>query len=123
MSRAILAAIQAVRGWVFQNKSRLQTLAIGQGTPGTRAAPAQAGNNDAKFGIRIDNGETITKNGKQYKRYKVQANKGAENPTLRDIANHDSHRVLAQADLPLGEPDAGEVVGQFFEDLQQCLTE
>lgn len=24
--------------------------------PGTRAAPAKAGNNDAKYGVRIDNG-------------------------------------------------------------------
>lgn len=42
----------------------------------------------------MDNGETYTgANGKKYKRYHVQANKGADNPTLKQMAEVDGKFV------------------------------
>lgn len=46
----------------------MKKIAEGKGTPGTRAAPTQAGTNDKKIGSRLDNGEKILKGGKEYKR-------------------------------------------------------
>ena len=36
---------------------------------------------DKKIGLRLDTGETMSKDVKEYKRYKLQANKGTEKPT------------------------------------------
>ncbi|KAJ4992999.1 hypothetical protein SVAN01_01351 [Stagonosporopsis vannaccii] len=122
MSRSLKVSLQSLKDWVFQSKSRVQKIASGQGTAGTRAAPAQSGTNDKTIGSRLDNGETFDKDGRQYKRYKFQVNKGADDKTLKDLANKDSHKVWAQADLPLGEGDAPEVVEQLFKDLEKDLS-
>jgi len=121
MSRALKSSLQSLKAWVFQSNSRVQKIANGQGTAGTRAAPAQAGNNDKQIGSRLDNGETFTKGGKQYKRYKFQVNKGADDQALKQLANKDSHKVWAQADLPLENADSREAVVQLFEDLEKDL--
>ncbi|PNS21220.1 hypothetical protein CAC42_3558 [Sphaceloma murrayae] len=71
----------------------MKTIARGAGTAGSRAAPAQAGNNDKKIGVRLDNADTIVKEGKKFKRYKLQVNKGAENPTLKGLADKNSHEM------------------------------
>ena len=99
----------------------MQKIAKGQGIPGTRAAPTQAGNNDKKIGSRLDNGEAFTKGGKQYKRYKFQVNKGADEKTLKELADKDSHKVWAQADMPIGEEDDYTAVENLFADLEKDL--
>lgn len=48
----------------------MKKIAEGNGTPGTRVAPAQAGMNDKRIGSRLDNGEKIVEDGKEYKRFK-----------------------------------------------------
>jgi hypothetical protein len=42
------------------------------------------------IGSRLDNGEKVTKDGKEYKRYKWQINKNAQNATLKELANKDT---------------------------------
>ncbi|KAF2259615.1 hypothetical protein CC78DRAFT_620902 [Lojkania enalia] len=121
MSRALKSSLESLKTWVFQSNSRVQKIANGQGTAGTRAAPAQSGNNDKKIGSRLDNGEAFTKNGKQYKRYKFQVNKGADDKTLKQLADKDSHKVWAQADMPIGDTDARKAVEQLFDDLEKDL--
>lgn len=96
-------------------------LARGEGTPGTRAAPAQAGNNDKKIGTRLDNAETIDRDGKKFRRYKFQVNKGADNPTLKTLADKNSHEVWSHADMPVEEGDPEEVVNKLFDDLEKNL--
>ncbi|KAG5297929.1 hypothetical protein I7I48_07205 [Histoplasma ohiense] len=48
------------------------------------------------------------------KRYKFQINKNADNPTLRQFANQDSHRVWAQADLEIGATPDKEAVEKLY---------
>lgn len=96
-------------------------IANGQGTAGTRAAPAQSDNNDKKIGSRLDSGEQLIKDGKEYKRYKFQVNKGADDKTLKKLADKDSHTVWAEADMPLGEADIHKTVEQLFDDLEESL--
>ena len=115
--------LKSLKSSVFKNPSRTTRIAEGKGTPGTRAAPSQADTIDAKIGLRLDNGETIYKDGKEYKRYKLQANKGAENPTLKRAAAHNSHEVWSQADLLIGGNSVDESVEQLFEDLEQNLED
>jgi hypothetical protein len=122
MSRALKSSLQSLKKWVFQSDSRVQKIANGQGTAGTRAAPAQSGSNDKSIGSRLDNGETFDKGGKQYKRYKFQVNKAADDNTLKDLANKDSHKVWAQADIPLGDENGRDVVEQLFRDLEEDLS-
>jgi hypothetical protein len=106
---------------VLASPSRVAKLARGEGTPGTRAAPAQAGNNDKKIGVRLDNADTIVKDGKKFKRYKFQVNKGADNPTLKTLADKNSHEVWSQADMPVDDGDPEEVVNNLFDDLEKNL--
>ena len=101
----------------------MKKIAEGSGTPGTRAAPAQSGTNDVKIGSRLDNGEKIVKDGKEYKRFKFQINKGAENSTLKQLANKNSHKVWSQADIPIGEGSPDKIVEQLFEGLEANLED
>jgi hypothetical protein len=121
MSKALKSSLQTLKAWILQSNSRVQKIANGQGNAGTRAAPAQSGSNDKKIGSRLDNGETFTKNGKEYKRYKFQINKGADDTTLKQLADKNSHKVWAQADIPLGEADTRKTVEQLFDDLEKDL--
>lgn len=121
MSRALKESLKSLKSWVMASPSRMAKLARGEGAPGTRAAPAQAGNNDKKIGVRLDNADTILKDGKKFKRYKFQVNKGAENPTLKSLADKNSHEVWSQADIPIGDGDPQDVVNDLFDDLEKNL--
>ncbi|KAK4690845.1 hypothetical protein P7C71_g6036, partial [Lecanoromycetidae sp. Uapishka_2] len=46
--------------------SRVKKILSGDGTPGTRAAPAQTQNNDEDIGVRLDYGKTYVKDGKTF---------------------------------------------------------
>lgn len=97
-------------------KSRMKKVVSGKGELGTRAAPAQAGNNDAEIGSRLDHGKKfIGEDGREYQRLKLQLNKQAADATLRKLAKQDSHR--AEADVPTGSEGKSEVVEKLFEDL------
>ncbi|KAL3425183.1 hypothetical protein PVAG01_04464 [Phlyctema vagabunda] len=122
MSRAVRESLQRLRQAVFSSKSRIESIASGHGTPGTRAAPPQSGNNDKKIGSRLDNGETYTDNGKRKKRYNFQINKGAEDPTLKKLANKNSHKVWSYADVDLDDQkSAEEKLDDFFDQLEDNL--
>lgn len=121
MSRALKASLERLQKWVFSSPSRVNTIASGQGDPGTRAAPTKAGNTDKKVGVRLDNGEKFIWEGKEYKRYKLQVNKGAEDGTLKKMADKNSHEIWSQADIPLGEGSPEDVVKRLFEDLKANL--
>lgn len=118
MRGALKDSLQSLKAWVFQSPSRIQKLAEGTGPMGTRAAPTQTGTNDKKIGSRLDFGEDIVKDGKEYKRYKLQINKGADNKTLRQLADKDSHKVWSTADIPVGEGSMEDAVDKLFEDLE-----
>nr|OQO30196.1 hypothetical protein B0A51_11592 [Rachicladosporium sp. CCFEE 5018] len=121
MSQALKESLKGLKTWVLASPSRVAKLVRGEGTPGTRAAPTQAGNNDQKIGVRLDNADTIVKDGKRFKRYKFQVNKGADNPTLKTLADKNSHEVWSQADMPVDEGDPEEVVNNRFDDLEKNL--
>jgi len=121
MSRPIRESIKRLRGWVMGSESRMKKIVRGEGAPGTRAAPTQSGNNDKKIGLRLDHGDIVVKDGKKFRRYKLQINKGAENPTLKALADKDSHRVWSHADIPIDDTDKtepGKLLETFFEDLE-----
>ncbi|EFE37791.1 hypothetical protein TRV_07564 [Trichophyton verrucosum HKI 0517] len=103
MVSAIRTSARSLRDYILKTKSRTINFAKGQGTPGHRFAPQQTGTNDASIGSRLDNGDIITKDGTQYKRYKFQLNKNAQNSTLKDEARKDSHKVWAQVDVQIKE--------------------
>ncbi|KAK3045460.1 hypothetical protein LTR09_012948 [Extremus antarcticus] len=123
MSRAIKDGLQKLQQYVTSTKSRLTKIVNGQGDAGTRAVPAQTGKDDAEIGLRLDYGDKFTKSGKEYRRYKLQVNKQAANPTLKAMAAKNSHKVWAEADLQINPaPDnADQVAADFFSDLEKDL--
>ena len=124
MSRARQESLETLKNWVLGRSSQVTKIASGQGIAGTRAAPTQSGPNDLKIGSRLDNGEKIVKDGKEHKRYKWQVNKNAENATLRELANKNSHKVWAEADIPINSgTSAKDAVEQLFSDLKKDMKE
>lgn len=63
------------------------------------------------------------KDGRRYKRYNLQANKGADNATLKEMANKNSHQVLAQADINRDDITTSDddKVANLFGDLEQGI--
>lgn len=128
MPSALKNAIKALKDHVLESSGRIKSIAKGLGTPGHRAAPVQTANNDSKIGLRLDNGETFTKNGKEYKRYKLQVNKNAENATLKKMAEKNSHKVHSYADVEIlnkepAKEDAKETVLNIFNQLERNADE
>jgi hypothetical protein len=122
MSNAIKESLQRLRQAVFNSKSRIEKIVSGEGIAGTRAAPPQSGNYDRKIGSRLDNGEAFTENGKRKKRYNFQLNKGADNPTLKKLADKNSHKVWSYADVDLeDERSSEEKLDDFFNQLEENL--
>ena len=97
------------------DSSHLQKLANGTGAIGTRAVPTHNGNNNKKIGLRLDYGEKIVKDSKEYQRYKLQIGKGADKKTLSD---KDSHKVWSTAGIPVGEGCPEDIVEKLCEDLE-----
>jgi hypothetical protein len=58
---------------------------------------------------------------KKFKRYKFQVNKGVDNPTLKTLADKNSHEVWSQADMPVDDGDPEEVANNLFDDLEKNL--
>lgn len=123
MSRARLESLEQLKNWILGRNSQILKIAQGQGIAGTRAAPSQSGPNDTKIGSRLDNGEKFLKDNKEYKRYKWQLNKNADNATLKDLANKNSHQVWAEADIELGSDESDEKarVAKLFDDLKKAM--
>lgn len=98
-------------------------LSRGNGTPGERAGPTKSGNNDAKIGSRLDVGEMLKKDGKDFRRYHWQYNIDAENSTIRKAAQKNSHRKVSFADFEIKENPTDEELTQgmeqFFDDLAE----
>lgn len=127
MSRAITKALGKLEKWVTTTKSRQGTIAQGNGTPGTRAAPTRAGNNDAKLGCRLDFGEVYVKGEKKYQRYYLQLNKQAEDSTIQKLAQKNSHQNWSYADVEIKEnpteEDKKEASTSLFEQLEENLED
>ena len=125
MVSAIVAGARGLREYILQTPSRAIAFVKSQGTAGQRFAPKQSGNNDAKFGCRLDNGEVFIKDAKQYMRYKFQLNKNAENKTLKEHASKDSHKVWAQVDVEVKENPTQEesesAVNEAFDIIEEQL--
>ena len=49
---------------------------------------------------------------------KVQPNKGADNPSLKDLAAKNPHQVVAEAFVPIENMDNKETIREMFDDLR-----
>ncbi|KAG5955920.1 hypothetical protein E4U56_006959 [Claviceps arundinis] len=78
MASAVDAGVDKIWGWCEQAESRIDKLVAGEGAPGTRLAPSRSGQNDESIGCRIDFGPKFEKDGKTFRRYNLQINKGAK---------------------------------------------
>ncbi|KAK2800298.1 hypothetical protein FQN51_006206 [Onygenales sp. PD_10] len=84
---------------------------------GSRVYPAQSSPTDKKIGVRLDRGERV--HGKlNILRLKLQVNKGAEDPTLKKLADENSHKVWATIDVDTTQDPTEENLAKFFGDLE-----
>ncbi|RAK99334.1 uncharacterized protein BO80DRAFT_436215 [Aspergillus ibericus CBS 121593] len=89
------------RGVRKVSSTRLKLLrpAVGDNNAaGSRIIPAR--NHDSSIGVRIDRGMQVDKRVKIY----VQPNKNADNRTIKDLANKNSHQNLAEAWVDIEDP-------------------
>ncbi|KAG6260167.1 hypothetical protein E4U49_005182 [Claviceps purpurea] len=74
-----------------------------QKTVGYDTEKPESGDNDRKIGCRLDYGNIIKEEGRTVRRFQLQLNAGARNPTLKALANKDTHAIWSYADIPLYE--------------------
>lgn len=127
MSRAMLESLTSLEKWFTASTNRMLKLARGNGEPGHRAGPAQNPVNDQNIGSRLDIGNLIKKDGKNYRRVHWQLNKDAANSTIRKEAQKDSHKIWSYADVEIKEnpttEEAQSVCKSCFEDLKDNMKD
>ena len=74
MANAVKEGFQELLASVVAKRSQINKFAGGLTTKGDRVAPPQTVTNDETFGVRVDAGAELVKDGKRYKRYKAQIN-------------------------------------------------
>ena len=90
---------------------------FGKHTPGKRIAPAQTGDNDAKYQLRLDAGEVV--GGK--KNIYLQVNSQVKNEALKDFKKKTgTHANLAVASVDENtlEADQQKVFDEFWNDIE-----
>ncbi|KAG6191224.1 hypothetical protein E4U10_004527 [Claviceps purpurea] len=100
MARNIELSMGRMAVWFGECDGQMERLLRGNGVFGTRAAPTQSGDDDKRIGTH----------GIKYRRYYLQANKDAHDPTLKALAAKNPHAVLSWADVPIAEEPVGELV-------------
>ncbi|KAG6129927.1 hypothetical protein E4U38_004775 [Claviceps purpurea] len=98
MASSIIDSVDELEEWMKMNEDRLNRLVEGQGTSGTRLASTKSGDNDK---IEQEGGRTV-------RRFHLQLNSDARNPTLKAMANKDAHAIWSYADIPLDEEPSAE---------------
>ena len=116
--KIILERIELVGKNYFTTKKGADKLLSKSAAAGTRLAPSRGENKDPEDGLRFDFGEITDRNGRQVRQVKVQPNKGAKDPSLKALAQKNSHQVLAEAYVDVNHPDSREAAKQVISDLK-----
>ena len=118
---AVIDGLRALRDRVRAKSSTRQKLlrpSVGDNAAsGRRVIPAPT--HDRSIGVRIDRGVQV---GDRIKVY-VQPNKQADNRTLRDLANKNSHQNLAEAWVDTKDPVDNSTVDKVFDTLEASATQ
>jgi len=122
MPSKIKKSLEALMAHIKQSKSRRTTILQARGEPGHRAAPARGSNHDAKIGSRIDVGEIVRKDEKEFRRYKFQLNSNAQDSTLKKKAAQDSHKVYSTADVEIKASRTEEEEEQAMQDFEEQMS-
>ncbi|GES57855.1 putative phosphotransferase enzyme family protein [Aspergillus terreus] len=118
---AVLDALRSLRQRALKVSSTKQKLlrpAVGDNTAaGRRIIPAQT--HDGSIGVRIDRGMQVDKRIKIY----VQPNKNADNRTIKELANQNSHQNLAETWVDTEDPIDNSTVDKVFDALEASARE
>ncbi|KAI1947734.1 hypothetical protein LOZ12_003656 [Ophidiomyces ophidiicola] len=83
---------------------------------GTRVYPPQTAPLDKQIGVRLDKGERV--HGKENViKMKLQVNKNADNPTLKNMANKDPHAVVSEVEIDVTQDPTVENLRKVFDNL------
>ncbi|CAI7644537.1 unnamed protein product [Penicillium pancosmium] len=77
------------------------------------------------IGVRVTNGEEIMIGGKPHRRLHLQICKGAEDVTLKGLANKDPNKKWSHADVPMNTPadDRDKVFDQIWVDFEANMVD
>ncbi|RDH30847.1 hypothetical protein BDQ94DRAFT_172616 [Aspergillus welwitschiae] len=118
---AVVDALRALRQRALKVSSTKQKLlrpAVGDNAAaGHRIIPARA--HDESIGVRIDRGVQVDNRIKIY----AQPNKNAANPTIKKMAQEDSHQNLAEAWVNVEDPVDDSTVDKVFDALMASAKE
>ena len=117
MANSLVKCLDRMMEAATKSKSRIKTICQPVGDAGTRCFPPPK--HDRKIGGRLDLGDQ-TDDGKK-RRLKFQVNKNAENPTLKDMAAKNSHKVYATVDVDTDQAATLENAEKIFEELKKKI--
>ena len=123
--RAVRESIRQLRALLPTGGSKEKMFAAVQaGELGTRVLPAKGTKHNKIIGIRMDRGKRYFKDGEERQSFNIQVNKEAEDPTLRKLAQKDSHKIWAMADIAVGpKEDPTQAVNDFFDRLEASVDD
>lgn len=94
--------------------SRMGRLVNTKGVPGTRADLPKVEKSDKKTALRMNYGETITKDdNNKYQTLNLQINMDVEDPALATLKREPKHKKRAQATVKLGSQTEAEEFQAF----------
>ncbi|GIK02123.1 hypothetical protein Aspvir_006166 [Aspergillus viridinutans] len=87
---------------------------------GTRVFPPQNPNSDRQIGLRIDKGEPVQGKANVLK-LKLQVNKNADDPTLKKMADQNSHAVVSEAEVNVAQEPNVENLKSLFSNFEKNI--
>jgi hypothetical protein len=123
--RALISGLGMLRLYTKAKDSQVTLMVSGNGNAGSRATPSMQHAVEAKIGVRVTVGEIITILGKNYRQYHLQVCKGADNATLKDLANKDPNKKWSYANVPMdtSEADKEKLFDQIWVDMEANMMD
>ncbi|GAB7356584.1 hypothetical protein MBLNU459_g7315t3 [Dothideomycetes sp. NU459] len=123
MSSAVKKAVREIFDEISKRKSNMKrVLNMSESGAGQRVFPPRTAKNDEDFGLRFDKGEPV-RDKPGFIRLNLQANSNAKNKTIREMAEKNSHRVLASVEIDTkqepNKENALKIRDQFLQSLEK----
>lgn len=121
MSNSVKKAVKGLFKEIGRTQSNLKrVLNMSEGGAGQRVFPPKTKKNDGNFCVRLDKGEAV-KGKPGFIRLKLQANSNANDKTIREMAQKDSHHVLASVDVDTKQEATEENANKIRDELLESL--
>jgi hypothetical protein len=121
MVNSIGKSVNKLLELALSTKSGIKKVTQPVGELGERCFPPRMPERDKKIGVRLD--YAGLKEDGQVRQLNLQINKGAKDPTLKKMAEKDSHAVVATVDVEVAQEATKENATRVFNDLIRKIKE